>query len=175
MKKTFWIATVFAIILVVFSVQNAKDVTVKFFFKDVSISLAVLLICVFIFGAVTGASYFFFLKVKDKKKQKTVTEKDIAKAGPIMITGIPGHAIEGVVLEDIEISYPGAIDKDIERLVPEDETRYPEQYFFGILPAWGAYIRHAKNIEFKNVKMTLRAADARQKIVLDDVEGFIEK
>jgi len=76
MKKTFWIATVFSIILVVFSVQNAKDVTVKFFFKDVSISLAVLLICVFIFGAVTGASYFFFLKVKDKKKQKIVTEKE---------------------------------------------------------------------------------------------------
>ncbi|MFC1766473.1 glycoside hydrolase family 28 protein, partial [Planctomycetota bacterium] len=59
------------------------------------------------------------------------------------------------------------------RIVPEDEDRYPEQYFFGVLPAWGAYIRHAKDIEFKNVQLALRGEDARPKIVLDDVEGFV--
>ena len=106
---------------------------------------------------------------------KAVTDKDIAKAGPIMIAGIPGHYIEDVVLENISISYPGGVEEDIKRVVPEDVTRYPEQYFFGVLPAWGAYIRHARNIEFKNVEMTLRGADARKKIVLDDVEGFVEK
>ena len=58
--------------------------------------------------------------------------------------------------------------------VAEDDDRYPEQYFFGVLPAWGAYIRHAKNIEFNNVEMTLRGEDARQKIVLDDVISFTE-
>ncbi|HUV67673.1 MAG TPA: glycoside hydrolase family 28 protein [Sedimentisphaerales bacterium] len=108
-------------------------------------------------------------------RAKTVTDKDIAKAGPIMIAGIPGHNVEDVLLENISISYPGGIDEEANRVVPEDETRYPEQYFFGVLPAWGAYIRHAKNVEFKNVKMTLREEDARQKIVLDDVEGFVEK
>ncbi|MCU4163744.1 LapA family protein [Carboxylicivirga caseinilyticus] len=76
MKKTFWIATVFAIILVIFSVQNAKEVTVKFFFEDVSISLAVLLISVFIFGAITGASYFFIWKRKERKKDKLTTEAE---------------------------------------------------------------------------------------------------
>nr|WP_321408949.1 LapA family protein [uncultured Carboxylicivirga sp.] len=76
MKKTFWIATAFAIILVIFSVQNAKEVTVKFFFEDVSISLAVLLISVFIFGAITGASYFFFWKRKERKKDKLTSEAD---------------------------------------------------------------------------------------------------
>nr|WP_319399246.1 LapA family protein [uncultured Carboxylicivirga sp.] len=77
MKKTFWIATVFAILLVVFSVQNAKEVTVQFFFKDVTISLAVLLISVFIFGAITGASYFFFWKRKEKKKVKEDIEETV--------------------------------------------------------------------------------------------------
>jgi hypothetical protein len=91
-----------------------------------------------------------------------------------MITGIPGHNVEDVVLENISVSYPGnGTEEYAGREVPEDETRYPEQRFFGILPAWGAYIRHAKNIEFKNVEMTLRARDARQKIVLVDVEGFV--
>ena len=109
-------------------------------------------------------------------KGKTPSSKEIAKAGPIMITGIPGHYIENVVLENIKISYPGlGTEADAKRVVPEDEKKYPEQFFFGVLPAWGAYIRHAKNIEFKNVELTLRGTDARQKIVLDDVEGFAER
>jgi len=111
-------------------------------------------------------------KVIVQQAAETPTTKEIAKAGPIMIAGIPGHAVEEVLLENISISYPGGIEEDANRMVPEDVTRYPEQYFFGVLPAWGAYIRHAKNIEFKNVEMTLRGSDARQKIVLDDVEGF---
>ncbi|MFC1761197.1 glycoside hydrolase family 28 protein [Planctomycetota bacterium] len=99
-----------------------------------------------------------------------------AQAGPIMIAGIPGHYIEDVVLENIQVSYPGGgtLD-DAKREVPEDIARYPEQYFFGVLPSWGAYIRHAKNIEFRNVKMTTRAPDARERIVLDDVEGFVDQ
>ena len=105
-----------------------------------------------------------------------VTDKEKSKAGPIMIAGIPGHTIENVVLENVKISYPGhGTEEDAKRVVPEDENRYPEQFFFGVLPAWGAYIRHAKNVEFKNVELTLRGSDARQKIVLDDVEGFVEK
>ena len=105
-----------------------------------------------------------------------VTEKEKAKAGPIMITGIPGHWVEDVVLENIEISYPGHGTEDhSKRKVPEDIAKYPEQYFFGVLPAWGAYIRHARNVQFKNVVMTLRGDDEREKFVLDDVEGFVEK
>ncbi len=76
MKKTFWISTVFAIFLVIFSVQNAREVTVKIFVKEVSISLAVLLICVFIFGALTGASYFFFWKRKENKLKVAPKEEE---------------------------------------------------------------------------------------------------
>ncbi|MGJ8656600.1 MAG: glycoside hydrolase family 28 protein [Akkermansiaceae bacterium] len=104
-----------------------------------------------------------------------VTDKEKAKAGPIMITGIPGHYVEDVIFENIVISYPGhGTEADAKRKVPEDVARYPEQYFFGVLPAWGGYIRHAKNVQFKNVTMTSLAKDAREKIVLDDVEGFVD-
>ncbi len=66
-----------------------------------------------------------------------VTDHEKAKAGPIMITGIPGHYVENVVLENIKISYPGhGTEEDAKRVVPEDEDRYPEQFFFGVLPAW---------------------------------------
>ena len=105
-----------------------------------------------------------------------VTDAEKSRSGPIMITGIPGHYVENVVLENIKISYPGGgTREDTERVVAEDIARYPEQFFFGVLPAWGAYIRHARNIEFKNVELETRNADARKKIILDDVEDFVEK
>ena len=105
-----------------------------------------------------------------------VTDAEHSKAGPIMITGIPGHYVEDVVLENIRISFPGGgTQEHAKRVVPEDIARYPEQFFFGVLPAWGAYIRHARHIEFRNVVMQTRSADAREKIVLDDVEGFVER
>ena len=108
------------------------------------------------------------------KLVKGFTERQRAQAGPIMIAGIPGHYIENVVLENIEISYPGLGTKeDREREIAEDIARYPEQFFFGVLPSWGAYIRHVKNIEFKNVKMTTREDDKREMIVVDDVENFV--
>lgn len=113
-----------------------------------------------------------YKKVNYEGKEKTDREK--AQAGPIMITGIPGHYIENITLENITISYPGGgIEEEANVVVPEDITRYPEQFFFGVLPAWGAYIRHAKNVQFKNVKMTTREDDQREMIVLDDVENFI--
>ncbi|MDB4766992.1 glycoside hydrolase family 28 protein, partial [bacterium] len=81
-----------------------------------------------------------------------VTDKEKSKAGPIMITGIPGHFVENVRLENVTISFPGhGTDEDARRTVNEDVDKYPEQFFFGVLPSWGAYIRHAKNIEFVNV------------------------
>ena len=104
-----------------------------------------------------------------------VTDKEVAEAGPIMITGMPGHKVEDVMLENFKISYPGkGTEEHVKHEVPEDEARYPEQRFFGILPAWGAYIRHAKNVEFRNVTMTSREPDARERIGLDDVTGFRE-
>lgn len=104
-----------------------------------------------------------------------ITDKEKSKAGPIMITGIPGHYVENIQLQNVTISFPGhGTTEDALRSVAEDVDRYPEQYFFGVLPAWGAYIRHAKNVEFKNVEMTFRDDDARQKIVLEDAVSFIE-
>jgi hypothetical protein len=101
-------------------------------------------------------------------------ERRMSRSGPIMITGIPGHYVEDVVLENISISYPGGgTEEDAQRVVAEDIARYPEQFFFGILPSWGAFIRHARNVEFKNVTLTTRSPDKREEIYTEDVEGFV--
>jgi hypothetical protein len=43
---------------------------------------------------------------------------------------------------------------------------------FGELPAWGFYVRHAQGIEFRNLRLSLKEADFRPAVVLDDVRGL---
>ena len=97
---------------------------------------------------------------------------------PSSITGIPEYYIEGIHLENIEITYPGRATKGmayipLNRLnqVPEQIDKYPEFSMFGELPSWGFYIRHAKNIKMKNVKLKLTEPDYRPAIIMDDVKG----
>jgi len=98
---------------------------------------------------------------------------------PASIAGIPGHYVENVVLENIEISYPGRASKGmayvpLSRLeqVPEQIRQYPEFSMFRELPAWGFYVRHAKNIEMKNITLKLEEKDFRPGFVFDDVHGL---
>ncbi len=88
----------------------------------------------------------------------------------IMFTGLPGHYIENVTMENIHFSYTGFGELDVQdRIIQEDEARYPEQLFFGTLPSYGMYVRHVKGLKLKNVTLELRGHDNRSAIVLDDV------
>lgn len=99
---------------------------------------------------------------------------------PASITGIPGHYVENVHLENIEIRYPGKGNPAYAHMplwrleqVPEQIELYPEYSMFGELPAWGLYVRHAKGITMKNVRMSIKEADYRPAMVFDDVENLI--
>lgn len=87
-----------------------------------------------------------------------------------IITGVPGFYIENVTLRDIIINCKGeGTIADTKRAVPENEKDYPENRMFGwSLPAYGLYIRHAKNIVLENVQFNLLNPDARPCIWLDD-------
>ena len=98
---------------------------------------------------------------------------------PSSIVGIPGHKIENVLIENIEIEHPGRASKGmayvpISRLtqVPEKIEDYPEFSMFGELPAWAFYVRHAQGVIFKNIVLKLEDDDFRPAFVLDDVHGF---
>jgi polygalacturonase len=122
-----------------------------------------------------GAAVGSVKNITIRNIKANVISDNLSRNG-IMISGIPGHYIENVSLEDIEISYPGGgTVEDSKKTVAEDIARYPEQFFFGTLPSWGAFIRHARNIEFKNVTMSTRTPDFREKIVLNDVQGFLNR
>ena len=89
-----------------------------------------------------------------------------------IISGIPGHDIEDVRLSNIRIYYQGGgIREQAEIEPPEKETNYPEPSMFGVIPAYGFFIRHAKNVELNNVEVGYINADLRPAFALEDVKG----
>lgn len=95
---------------------------------------------------------------------------------PSSISGIPGHDIENVKLENIEIVYPGRATRGIAYMsvsrlkdVPENEKGYPEFTMFEELPSWGFYVRHVKGIQMHNIKLRLQEDDFRPAFVFDRV------
>jgi hypothetical protein len=60
----------------------------------------------------------------------------------------------------------------IQTVVPEYEKTYPEPQKFGVLPAYGFFIRHARNIELNNVQISYLGNETRPAFVLDDVKGI---
>jgi polygalacturonase len=95
---------------------------------------------------------------------------------PVIIAGLPGAMITNISLNNIAIKHPGGGNSLFAKVllneldsVPEKPAAYPEFSMFHELPAWGVYIRHAKDIQFNNVTLSCSKKDYRAPIVLDDV------
>lgn len=95
----------------------------------------------------------------------------INNAGPTgcSITGLPGHPIENVQLDNISIIQAGGQAK-IASPQDEKEKEYPEATMWGMLPAKGFYVRHARNIKMENVTVRTLNADKRPAFVYEDAE-----
>lgn len=90
-----------------------------------------------------------------------------------IIAGLAESPVEDVRLSNIRIHYNGGGTKaDAERTIPENEKNYPEPSMFGVTPAYGFYIRHAKGITFDNVKVTYEKAEGRPAFFLDNVKDI---
>ena len=91
---------------------------------------------------------------------------------PSMIAGIEGHPVEDVKISDVYLEQAGGGTEEMAALRPEEKANaYPEPTMFGMLPATGWYVRHAKNVEFSNVEIAAVNADARAAFYLEDVAG----
>ncbi|MGZ3753655.1 MAG: glycoside hydrolase family 28 protein [Mucilaginibacter sp.] len=101
---------------------------------------------------------------------------------PSLIVGIPGHPVEDVVFENIEVTYGGRSSKSVAYVstdslskVTESIAGYPEFSMFGEIPSYGLYVRHANDIKLKNIDFKLAADDFRPAIVVDDVRSIAIK
>ncbi len=99
---------------------------------------------------------------------------------PASIVGLPGQYITDVTLKNIEIVYPGNANPNYAfrglspaelDSIPEMPAAYPEFSQFKELPAWGFYLRHAKNVTMDHVILRAKERDYRPALVLDDVQG----
>ncbi|RME69302.1 MAG: glycoside hydrolase family 28 protein [Verrucomicrobia bacterium] len=115
-----------------------------------------------------------------------------------ILAGLEGHPLCDVEIRDIHIvsrggvrmrdvaeqprelvnrfflrDHPEAVGPRDPFAVPELGRAYPEPSAFGLLPAWGLYIRHARRIVLGDITLRLEpgCSDERVPIVLDDVDG----
>lgn len=95
----------------------------------------------------------------------------------ILITGVPGHYITGLTLENIEISLAGGGTAEHARHeVPEAVDKYPEVKTFGpTIPAYGIWARHVKDLQLKNITFRLDSNDVRPAFVCEDGQNVTLK
>ena len=127
-----------------------------------------------------------------------VTAYDADPRYASIIAGLPGHPVEDVHLSNIRILYRGGLTMTDVRTqalannffaggrgaatpdttnrdpydVPDGEKLYPEPSMFGVLPSYGLFIRHAKNITVRDVEIGFMKEDGRPAVVLWDVAGI---
>src|SRR5262249_5754402 len=79
---------------------------------------------------------------------------NVAPDHGILISGVPGHAVEEVSLSHILILYRGGgTTSQAARDVPEYEADYPEPSRFGVLPSYGLFARHVKGLSLERVEL----------------------
>ena len=90
-----------------------------------------------------------------------------------IIAGLPGHPVEDVQISNVRIVYKGGgTAEDAARVPPENETAYPEPSMFGTLPAYGLFVRHAKNVALRDVEVSFLGREQRPAVALHDVDGI---
>lgn len=88
-----------------------------------------------------------------------------------VIAGLKGIPVENVVLSNINLVFAGGgTAATSQREIPENEQDYPKGSIFGTLPAYGFYIRHARNIMLDNIQLRFLREDKRPALIFDDVE-----
>jgi polygalacturonase len=89
-----------------------------------------------------------------------------------IIAGLPGQPVEDVRISNVTILYRGGGKREDAALEPpEQEGAYPEPSMFGTLPAFGLFVRHARNLTLRDVEVGFMAEDLRPAILLHDVAG----
>ena len=88
------------------------------------------------------------------------------------ITGLPGHPVRRISLENINISMKGGEREPVSLDVPELPAQYPEAWMFGKLPAYAFYSRHVEGLTMSHVRVQWEEADVRPAMVFDDVRNL---
>jgi polygalacturonase len=93
----------------------------------------------------------------------------------IIISGQPGSPHRKIVLENVDITFPGGgsnRDEPPEGGTLTSRSAYNPRFLTPV-PAYGAYVRHARGVEFRNVKLRFASAEQRPAVLARDVDGLV--
>ena len=102
------------------------------------------------------------------------------KHSGIVLTGMPGHSIENIVIKDVQMILAGggtdadAVKTRINEYTPEVLAGWwPEYRLIGPLPAYGIYARHIRGLTLQNISIRTRKRDARPAVFFEDVTAAV--
>jgi len=88
------------------------------------------------------------------------------------IAGLPEAPVEDVRLSNFTIVHGGGgRPADALREPPEQADHYPEPSMFGVSPAYGLFVRHARNLDVHHGELRTTGPDGRPAVALHDVDG----
>ncbi len=91
---------------------------------------------------------------------------------PSVIWGKPGEPIEHVEFKNVRVVVKGGHPASEAALQPqENEGRFPRD--IGAVPAYGFYVRHARDLRFIDCELGFETDDGRAALVLDDADNVL--
>ena len=88
---------------------------------------------------------------------------------PSVLWGKPGSPIENITFMRVRVTTKGGHAAAEAALNPADnDERFPQDV--GALPAYGWYVRHARNVRFVECQFGFEQNDVRSSVVVDDGE-----
>lgn len=101
-----------------------------------------------------------------------VIMQDVDSLAGIIVTGMPGHPLRNISLNNIRIHYRGGGTADLaKRQYREQGTNYPEPKFAKATPAYGLFVRHVDGIDVNHVTFHTMKTDYRPAVMFDDVKN----
>jgi polygalacturonase len=89
-----------------------------------------------------------------------------------IVAGLPEAPVEDVRISNFSVVHGGGgRAADAQRQVPENADHYPEPSMFGVTPAYGLYVRHARNLDVHHADLRSASRESRPAVVLHDVDG----
>jgi len=89
------------------------------------------------------------------------------------ITGLPEQIIENVRLSNIHLQFKGGGTREnAKKEIPEKPEAYPASFMYGILPAYGFFCRHLRNLNFHNISISYENEDARPALYCENIQGL---
>lgn len=102
-----------------------------------------------------------------------VVAEGVGKDGAIQLMGLQDEPLEGIRLENIRIiSTGGGTAKDADTTTRELGRGYPEPGKLGIMPAYGLFARHVRDLELASVSLSFENDDLRPAMFCEDINGL---